>query len=207
MSGNLVHGMVRCGLLVGLLGCPLVRTAADSGPVGRDAVDLQGAVEIEVVSNLTGPVYVAWSIGADGVIFCERAAGGGWTDCAFRSPWCMEECSGGRYCCLGCAPPRAQVLRIDPGDRIAMTWSGEAYPEIPDACEDGCACYNTVAPSAGHYRAGICVHSDLRCDQPSCEDPENDKTYVDSYVDGDETCYHTEFDVVYAEDKLTVLLQ
>ena len=159
------------------------------------------------ITNGTGqPRYLSWD-GTTELVECSQRPARSWSECHFRPPFCVAECTAdaGAQSCPECARPPNQVRRLLPGDHVDLEWSGRLHVQTDQGRR--CACYRALRPAAGTYRARLCSYPSASCSvDAECEDPDGDGILNDSGPTGEPTCVTVEFDVPRSESLLELPL-
>jgi hypothetical protein len=132
---------------------------------------------------------------------------GDWSRCYFQIPDCdcrCEEHEEGGFCDCEGDPPEPLTM-LEPGGKCETKWKGE-FLEIDSDYLLYNPCYWTKPLQSGNYRASVEAFDDYECESSGeCGPDENGKVH---YADptGQSQVYEKEFELPYAEDKLTIIL-
>jgi hypothetical protein len=197
--------------MVLLAGCADYETGAIDGGDGNDGGDdtVQGEVTFGIANQSADWVYVYWGDLGQSLVQGEQKNEDGWTYVPFAPPGCKLECNQqtkDQDCCILCEQPFPAVRRIAPGDEIEWVWNGKFYPLVEDHCSN-CSCYRQYDASRGIYRANVDVWTTYSCMIEPCGEPDENGVIGGAYPQGDSTTGSTEFEVIYAGDRLEIVIE
>ncbi len=160
---------------------------------GGNGVD-QSTITFAIENSLTESRYFTRSVA------CEFEREGNWEPCHFSKPFCMEQCDG-RDCAI-CGLPAPSVRVLQAGGSHQQIWEGLLHHVTGDNI---CPCYTEKQPAAGRYRGRVCVYDAWTCEIEPCE--QKDGMILGASLSGNRTCYESEFEIPYQQDRLTIRIE
>jgi hypothetical protein len=169
------------------------------GPTDATEADAaRGTVTIRFRNEKGAPRFVTYARWWTEAFKLERLDGASWKEVSWDSPMPIEPCptDGSAPTCRPFLPPTPQPTYLRVRDLLNFEWSGTAYEYVfvPD---ESCSCYRRYTAPAGRYRATLCTHERIGCDNPPC--PTEGPGEMFGYAEGEPQCASVEFELSGAD--------
>jgi hypothetical protein len=82
------------------------------------------------------------------------------------SPACEPSCT-----CKACPEPKMDVMRVDPGSDLKVTWEATRYELHSCGADAACSCAEPWPATAGHYKVSLTASEGVLGGAPDAVDP------------------------------------